>query len=40
MPRAAIEEGAEPATLADLADLLRALGDMHYTEGSAREEHP
>lgn len=39
MPRAAVEEGAQPTTLADLAALLRGLGDTHHTEGSAFEKH-
>jgi two-component system, chemotaxis family, protein-glutamate methylesterase/glutaminase len=39
MPRAAIDEGAQPATLAELADALRALADIHLTEGSALEKH-
>jgi two-component system chemotaxis response regulator CheB len=39
MPRAAIEEGAEPATFSELADLLRRAGDIHQTEGPALEKH-
>jgi two-component system chemotaxis response regulator CheB len=40
MPNAAIEEGAAPSSLADLANLLRAFGDTHNLEGAAVEEHP
>jgi two-component system chemotaxis response regulator CheB len=40
MSRAAIEQGARSASLADLADVLRDASDIHHTEGSAVEEHP
>jgi two-component system chemotaxis response regulator CheB len=40
MPGAAIEEGAQPASVADLADLFRRAGDIHQTEGAAFEKHP
>jgi two-component system chemotaxis response regulator CheB len=40
MPRAAIDEGALAATLAELTDFFRALGESHHTEGSAIEKHP
>jgi two-component system chemotaxis response regulator CheB len=39
MPRAAVEQGAEAATLSELASLLRSTGDVHPTEGFAFEKH-
>jgi two-component system, chemotaxis family, protein-glutamate methylesterase/glutaminase len=40
MPGAAIEQGAGPASIAELAGILRAAGDIHYQEGPALENHP
>jgi two-component system chemotaxis response regulator CheB len=40
MPAAAIEQGAAPASLVELADLLRVASDIHHTEGPALEKHP
>jgi two-component system, chemotaxis family, protein-glutamate methylesterase/glutaminase len=39
MPGAAVEQGAAPTSLAELADVLRACADIHHTEGTARENH-
>jgi len=39
MPGAAVEQGASPTSLAELADVLRACADIHHTEGPALENH-
>jgi two-component system, chemotaxis family, protein-glutamate methylesterase/glutaminase len=40
MPGAAIEQGAGPASIAELAGILRAAGDVRNMEGLAVEKHP
>jgi two-component system, chemotaxis family, protein-glutamate methylesterase/glutaminase len=40
MPGAAIEQGAGSASMAELAGILRAAGEIHYQEGPALEKHP
>ena len=40
MPCAAIEQGAVPASLAELASILRVSGNTHLSEGPALEKYP